>query len=154
AAPVERRDNKRRETERNFFGTEFPWVEASFTADGTTLKKIGLRYAGDITYFVSTRGLKRPLKIAFDKFDKQQFHGLAALQLHAMPLDPAKAREALAFSIFHAAGAVAPRTAFAEVTLTVPGKHDKTYLGLFTVVESVDAQFLKDRFGSEQGLLL
>lgn len=149
-----KKDNKQRDTEKNFFGTDFAWVEADFTANGTTLKKVGVRYAGDFTYFVSTRGLKRPLKIAFDKFTAQNFNGLAAIQLHSMPLDPAKGREALASAVFRAAGVVAPRTAFAEVTLTVPGKHDKTNLGLFTIVENVDATFLKDRFGSDLGLLL
>jgi spore coat protein CotH len=57
-------------------------------------------------------------------------------------------------SVFRAAGVAAPRTAFAEVTLTVPGKHDKAYLGLFTLVENVDAQFFKDRFGSDLGLVM
>ena len=71
-----------------------------------------------------------------------------------MPLDPAKAREALAFAVFRAAGVPAPRTAFAEVTLTVPGKYDKEYLGLFTVVENVDKRFLADRFGTDKGLLM
>ena len=117
---VEKKD--KRDTERNLFGTEFPWVQGEFTADGRTLKKVGVRYAGDITYFVSAQGLKRPLKIAFDKFTAQDFQGLASVQLHSMPLDPAKAREALAFSVFRAAGVPCPRTAFAEVTLTVPGK--------------------------------
>ena len=53
-------------------------------------------------------------------------------------MDPAKGREVLAFSVFRAAGVPAPRTAFAEVTLTVPGKHDKEFLGLYAVVENVD----------------
>jgi putative membrane-bound dehydrogenase-like protein len=150
----QKKDDKKRDSEKNLFGTDFPWVEADFTADGKTLTKVGVRYAGDITYFVSTRGLKRPLKIAFDKFSDQQYKGLSAVQLHAMPLDPSKAREALAYSIFRAAGVPAPRTAFAEVTLTVPGKHDKEYLGLYTVVENVDAKFLADRFGSDTGLAM
>jgi putative membrane-bound dehydrogenase-like protein len=143
-----------RDSERNLFGTAFPWAEADFTADGTTLKKVGVRYAGDITYFISARGLKRPLAIRFDKFGGRPFAGMTAVQLHAMPLDPSKAREALAFSVFRAAGVPAPRTAFAEVTLTVPGKHDKEYLGLFTVVENVDPRFLADRFGTDKGLLM
>jgi len=149
---VEKKDDRTRESEKNLFGTDFPWVEADFTAGGKTLKKVGVRYAGDITYFVSAGGLKRPLKIAFDKFSDQQFEGLSAVQLHAMPLDPSNAREALAYSVFRAAGVPAPRTAFAEVRLTVPGKHDKEYLGLFTVVENVDARFFADRFGSDKGL--
>ncbi|HEV3440410.1 MAG TPA: PVC-type heme-binding CxxCH protein, partial [Gemmata sp.] len=149
-----KKDDKKRDSEKNLFGTDFPWVEADFTADGKTLKKVGVRYAGDITYFVSAQGLKRPLKIAFDKFSAQQFDGLSAIQLHAMPLDPAKAREVLAYSVFRAAGVPSPRTAFAEVTLAVPGKHDKDYLGLYTVVENVDSRFFADRFGSDKGLAL
>src|SRR5262245_48296107 len=50
-APPQPRENKeRRDSERNLFGTEFPWVQADFTADGKTYKKVGLRYAGDMTY--------------------------------------------------------------------------------------------------------
>ena len=52
---------------------------------------------------------------------------------------------------FRDAGVPAPRTALAEVTLSVPGKHDKAFLGLYTVVEGVDAEFLASRFGSTRG---
>ena len=69
-------------------------------------------------------------------------------------LDPSKAREALAFARFREAGVPAPRTALAEVTLTVPGEHPKAYLGLYTLVEPVDRAFLKDRFQTDKGLLL
>src|SRR5262249_36408053 len=67
---------------------------------------------------------------------------------------PAKGREVLAYSVFRAAGVPAPRTAFAEVTLTVPGKYDREYVGLYAVVESVDKRFLEDRFGTDKGLLM
>jgi putative membrane-bound dehydrogenase-like protein len=152
--PKEKDKNDKRGSERNLFGTEFPWAQADLTADGKTYKKTGVRYAGDITYFTSSRGLKRPLKIDLAKFDEQQFHGLTSFHLHSMPMDPAKSREVLAYGVFRAAGVPAPRTAFAEVTLTVPGKYDKEYLGLFTVVENVDKRFLDDRFQSDKGLLM
>jgi putative membrane-bound dehydrogenase-like protein len=139
-----------RESERNLFGTAFPWAQGAFTADGQTCPTARARYAGDMTYFVSARGLKRPLAVRFDP----PLHGLTSVHLHSAPLDPAKAREALAFVVFRAAGVPAPRTAFAEVTLTVPGKYDKEYLGLYTVVEAVDKRFLADRFGTDQGLLM
>src|SRR5262249_30689367 len=144
----------KRDSERNLFGTEFPWVQGEFTVAGKTYKKVGIRYAGDVTYFASSRGLKRPLKIEFNRHGDQQFHGLTSLQLHAMPLDQAKAREAVAYAVFRAAGVPAPRTAFAEVTLTVPGKYDKEYVGLYTLVESVDKRFLQDRFQTDKGLLM
>ena len=40
------------------------------------------------------------------------------------------------------------------MTLTVPGRHDKAYLGLYTLVEPVDRAFLSDRFHSDKGLLV
>lgn len=143
-----------RDSERSSFGTEFRWAEADFTAEGQTLKKVGIRYAGDITYLVSAGALKRPLKIAFDRFDAQKFGGLSAIHLHAMPLDPSMARESLAFSVFRACGVHSQRTAYAEVTLTVPGLHDHEYLGLYTVIEDVDARFLSEHFESGDGLSL
>ncbi|HEV3143442.1 MAG TPA: CotH kinase family protein, partial [Gemmataceae bacterium] len=149
AAPKDKRDS-----ERNLFGTEFRWAECDFTADGQTLQKVGIRYSGEVTYFASAQGLKRPLKIEFNKFGNQQFHGLTALNLHAMPLDPSKGREVIGYSIFRAAGVPAPRTMFAELTLTVPGKYDKEYLGLYVVVEDVAKPFLQDRFGADNGLLM
>jgi len=152
-APKPKKDAKKRDSETNLFGAEFRWVEANFSADGKDLKKVGVRYAGDITYFVSMRGLKRPLAIAFDR-SGERFHGLASVQLHSMPLDASQMREAIAFSAFRAAGVPSPRTAFVEVKLTVPGKHDKEYLGLYTAVENVDKTFLADRFGTEKGLLM
>lgn len=154
APPVRRNPNDERDSERNLFGTEFPWAKGDLSAGGKTYKNVGVRYAGEITYFASSQGLKRPLKIEFNKFDVQEFKGLKSLQLHAMPMDPAKGREILAYSIFRAAATSAPRTGFAEVTLTVPGKFDKEYLGLYAVVENVDKRFLEDRFGTDRGLLM
>ena len=60
----------------------------------------------------------------------------------------------LAFALFREAGLPAPRTALAEVTLTVPGSHDKAYLGLYTLVEPMDRAFLKHRFQTDKGLLV
>ncbi len=102
----------------------------------------------------SAAGLKRSLVIDLDRFDHHVFHGLRAIQLQGGALDPTKAREPLALALFREAGVPAPRTAMAEVTLTVPGRYDKAYLGLYTLVEPVDRAFLADRFHNEQCLLV
>lgn len=70
-APKDPKD--KREGERNLFGTEFLWGQGKLSADGKTWDKIGVRYAGDITYFASAQRLKRPMKIAFDKYGGQAF---------------------------------------------------------------------------------
>jgi spore coat protein CotH len=137
------------------WATEFPWARGDFTAGGATLRSVGVRYKGNFTYMASAGGLKRSLKIDFNRHDADlHFHGLKKINLNSGVTDPGRAREALAYAVFRAAGVPAPRTAFAELTLTVPGKYDKEYVGLYTVVEQVDKTFLKDRFGSGKGMLL
>ena len=145
----------KRDTHRSAFGVEFPWVQASLIAEGKTLEKVGLRYKGNSTYMATARSLKRSLKVDVDRIDDAaRFHGLKSLNLHCGVMDQTKAREALAYSIYRAAGVPAPRTAFAEVALTVPGKYDQEHVGVYTLVESVDKNFLKLHYKSNDGLLM
>ncbi|MBL8795566.1 MAG: CotH kinase family protein [Planctomycetia bacterium] len=139
----------------NGFGTEFPWAHADVIVDGETLKNVGLRYKGNASYMASARAVKRNFKIGLEHDEEElRYHGMKTLNLNAGALDPTRAREALAYSVFRAAGIAAPRTAFAEVTLTVPGKYDKEYLGLYTMIEQVDKTFLKQHFKSGKGVLM
>lgn len=144
-----------RETHRNTFGVNFPIVHGEFAAEGATIKNVAVRYKGNFNYMMSARSLKRPLKLDLDRYDENaRFHGLKNITLNAGAVDPAKGREALAYAVFREAGVSASRTAFAEVSLTVPGKYDKEYLGLYTFVEDVDRTFLKTHFKNGKGLLL
>lgn len=143
------------ERHRSAFGMEFPWVHGEISAEGKTYKNVGIRYKGNATYMASARNLKRSLKIDLGHFtEDQRFHGLKMLNLHAGVMDETKSREALSYALFRNAGVAAPRTAFAQVTLTVPGKYDKEFLGLYILVEQVDKAFLKDCFKDGKGLLL
>lgn len=137
------------------FGIEFPWVHATFAGGGQTLQDIGLRYKGNSSYMAAARSLKRNFKVDLNRYvDDQNYQGLKAINLHAGAVDTTKMREALAYSVFRNAGVPAPRTAFAEVTLTVPGKYDKEYLGLYVVIEHIDKTFLKQHFKNAKGMLL
>src|SRR5437588_12781605 len=103
----------------------------------------------------SSRGLKRPVKIDLNRHQEgQRFHGLKKLNLNNGITDPTKAREALSYAVFRVAGVPAPRTAYAEVTLTVRGKYDKEYVGLYTLIEQVDRVCLNEHFGHAAGMLL
>jgi spore coat protein H len=137
------------------FGFEFEYVPADVRVGDETFPEVGLRYKGSGTYLVSQYRAKRSFKIDFDRNDAlQTFHGHAKLNLNSGVMDATKVREALAYAVFRAAGVPAPRTAFAEVRLTVPGKYDSEYLGYYTVVEQVDKRFLRTHFGDGDGLLL
>ena len=137
------------------FGYEFPYVHADLEAEGKVFKDVGLRYKGSGTYLMSQRQAKRSFKIDLDRYDGQDtFHEHKKLNLNSGVMDPTKAREALAYELFQSAGVPAPRTSFALVTLTVPGKFDHELLGVYTLVEQVDKPFLKAHFGDGKGLLL
>ena len=85
-----------RDIDRSAFGTEFPWVHATFAAAGVTVENVGLRYKGNSTYLAAARGLKRSFKVEFDHHDdKLKFAGLTDLNLHNGIHDPSKIREAL-----------------------------------------------------------
>ena len=156
APPAAPKPKKRgdRESDRNLFGIEFPWARGAVSIDGKIFKNVGLRYTGNVSYMASAGGLKRSLLVDFDRFEHRDFQGLRSFELESGALDPSKARQALAFDRFRAAGIAAPRTALAEATLTVPGTYQKAYLGVFTVVEPVDQAFLQDRFHTKKGLLV
>jgi spore coat protein CotH len=149
-------DDKNADVHRgNGFGLTFPWVHANFIHAGQTLRDVGLRFKGNASYMASSRGLKRNFKVDFNHYDEDKnFHGLKSINLNAGAMDPTRAHEALSYAVFRAAGVPAPRTAFAQVTLTIPGKYDRELLGTYTVVEQVSKTFLKDHFKSAKGLLL
>ncbi len=136
-------------------GFDFEYVHGDFQSAGEMLQNVGIRYKGNATYMVASRSAKRSLKIDFDRFkDQQNFHGARKLNLNNEVMDPSKSHEALAYAVFRAAGVPASQTAFAEVRLTVPGKYDAEYLGVYTVIEQVDKTFLKSHFKNATGLLL
>ncbi len=143
-----------KDAERNLFGVEFPWARGAVTLEGQTLKGADLRYSGNASYMASAGGLKRSFLVDLGRSEPPGAFGLRGLLLQAGSLDPSGSREALAFRLFRDAGVPAPRTALAEVTLSVEDTHEKAELGLYTVVEPVDRVFLKDRFQAEKGLLL
>jgi hypothetical protein len=136
------------------FGLEFPRAKGELTCDGKALTDVGLRYKGNFT-FVASRGLKKSLKIDLGRHrEGQTLDGLKTINLNCGLTDPSLSREALSLAFFRAAGVPAPRTAFAELTLTVPGKYDKEYVGVYTLVEQVDKHFLRRHFKDGSGMLL
>ncbi len=61
--------------------------------------------------------------------------------------------EVLSYRLFRDAGVPAPRTAYAKVFVTVPGKFDRKYFGLYSIVEDVDTHFAHDRFATKEGAI-
>lgn len=155
--PAPKKDPKpgERELHRNAFGVDLPWARGAVAADGAAFPDVGIRYKGNGTLGDAAKSIKRSFKIDLDKHGGMaRYHGLKVLNLHCGVTDPSKLREALGYALYRAAGVPAPRTAFAEVRLTVPGKYDGELLGLYTLLEPVDKAFLAAHFGADDGLLM
>ena len=61
--------------------------------------------------------------------------------------------EVLAYRLYRDAGALAPRTTYAQVYLTVEGQREPRYLGLYSISENVDENFFEERFGTRKGAI-
>jgi spore coat protein CotH len=103
---------------------------------------------------MAPQGLKKPFRIDFNHYDDEtRFRGLTGIVLGNNAFDPSQLREALGYAVYRDAGVVGPRTAFVKLHLTVEGKHDNKYLGLYTAIEPVNKAFLR-RHLDRKGMLL
>lgn len=137
------------------FGWTFDYVRADLEFGTNGFKDVGVRYKGNGTFLTSRRTLKRSLKVDLNQFVKgQKFAGMSQLNLHNSVRDPSSMNEAIAYGLFRQGGVPAPRTAYARVFITVAGKHDRKYFGLYTLVEDVGNNFIEERFGTSKGAIL
>jgi spore coat protein H len=133
----------------------FEYTRADLEFEGQKLAQVAVRYKGNNTFMGSRGSLKRPFKLDLDRGSPgQSLAGVTKLNLHNSVNDATWMNEALSYRLFRDAGVPAPRTAYAEVSLTVRGQYDRRPLGLYALVENVDREFLLDRFGSAAGALL
>jgi DNA-directed RNA polymerase specialized sigma24 family protein len=146
-----RNPNARRNGLAGVIGLDFDWVEASLTFAGVEYPKVGVRYRGNGTYVNSLYGPKQSLKVDLNRFSKEQsLAGVHTLNfVNAIP-DFSYLHDALAERFFRDLGVPAPRTAFAYLTVDAPGSLNVRPLGLYVLVENIDATFALDRFGSKK----
>ena len=138
------------EGKRNGFaasrGVQFEYVHGNATIDGQTVKNIGIRYKGNGTYFDGAAAGKISLKLDFAEYVKGQRLGtLKKLNLHSNITDASWMNEVLAFQLFRDAGVPAPRTSYARVYVTVAGRQERAYAGLYSLVENPDEEFVTAR---------
>jgi len=136
-------------------GINFDYVRADFEFGNIRLKDVGVRYKGNGTFWSSRDRLKRSFKVDFNQFVKgQKLAGMSQLNLHNSVRDRSGLNEAVAYQLFRDGGVPAPRTAYARVYVTVPGKHEKRFFGLYNLVEDVGRSFTEDNFKTSKGALL
>ncbi|MEO9932678.1 DUF7133 domain-containing protein [Rhodopirellula bahusiensis] len=135
--------DSRREKVGNLFGVQFPWVRGSvdFTSGDDEPKTIPcrIRYDGDFTYTMAAQSPKRPMFIQL--LDGHDIQGVSSFRLHTMQFDQTMLRERITSHVFASLDATVTRTAHAELSLKVGNKKPE-FIGLYTILEAVDATFL------------
>jgi spore coat protein H len=138
-------------------GIEFDYVPATLRLGDWTFRDVALRYKGNGSYLRATRagGDKISLKVDLNKYVKgQKLAGLTTLNFQNNVTDAGWMNEVLAYRLYRDAGALAPRTTYAQVHLTVEGQGGARFLGLYSVSENVDETFFEERFGTRKGAIL
>jgi spore coat protein H len=135
-------------------GTEFAYVRGDLEFEGQILKDVAVRYKGNGTWMQSQGSLKRSLKVDVNEFvKKQKVAGATKLNFHNSVTDASWMNEVLSHHLFRDAGVPAPRTAYARVYVSVPGKYEKQYFGLYSMVENLDENFAEEKFGTKKGAI-
>lgn len=138
-------------------GIEFDYVHATLQIDDWTFRDVAVRYKGNGSYLRATRAGsdKISLKVDLNKNVKgQKLAGLTTINFQNNITDAGWMNEVVAYRLYRDAGALAPRTAYAQVYLTIEGQAGKRYLGLYSISENVDENFAEDRFGTKKGAIL
>jgi hypothetical protein len=127
------------------FESPFTYFPATVTVDGLAVENVGVRKKG----FIGSLSEEKPsLKIkAHEYAPEQTFFGLKRLTLNNVQQDPAYVSTCLTYDLFRSAGMVAPRCAFAEVTV------NGELMGAFVSVDSIKKPFLAREYGDDSGTL-
>jgi spore coat protein CotH len=135
-------------------GIEFDYVNADLEFAGRKFNDVAVRYKGNGTFMQSRGAEKRSLKVDLNKFEKgQKIANITTLNFHNCITDASWMNEVLSYRLFRDAEVPAPRTAFARVYVTVPGKYERKYFGLYSLIENPDKNFAEELFGTKKGAL-
>jgi spore coat protein H len=120
------------------------YYPANFRWRNIQVDNVGIRSRGG-----STRNTIKPgLRIDFNRYeDKQQFLGLKSVALDNLAQDASMMKERLSMELFSKLGLPASREV--NTRFYVNGE----YAGLYTIIESVDKDFLKRTLGEDGGYL-
>jgi spore coat protein H len=120
-----------------YYPCDFRWRDQ-------TVRNVGIRSRGT----GSRSGIKPGLRVDFDRYTTtQKFLGLKSFVLRNNTQDQTNLHERLSMLLFRRMGEQASREVHARMFV------NEQYAGLFTIVESVDKDFLKKNLGEDSGYL-
>ena len=125
--------------ENTYYPCDIEW-------QGQRVSNIGIRSRGNAT----RNGTKPGFHLDFNRYvGGQRFLGLKALVLDNLWHDASMMKERLAMPLFRRMGLPAPRESYARVYIG----SQRTDAGLYAIVENIDAPFVEQQFGDNDGYL-
>lgn len=123
--------------DNTYYPSEFRWRDQR-------VRNIGIRSRGT----GSRSGTKPGLRVDFDRYaPSQKFLGLKSFILRNNTQDASNLNERLTMLLYRRMGVPASREAHTRLFV------NDQYVGLYTIVESVDKAFLQRTYGDDQGYL-
>lgn len=109
-----------------------------------TVQNVGLRLRGN----TSLNAKKKSFKVSFNEFvPGRKYQGVKKLNLRGSANDPSMIREKLFYEVWNKAGMAKRRAAFTKLYI------NGDYRGLYTNIEEIDKEWLKDVFKNDTGNL-
>jgi len=109
-----------------------------------TVENVGFRLRGNTSRFSQ----KKSFKVSFNSFESgRKYYGLEKLNLNGEHNDPSIIRSKLCWDLFKSLQIKSPRANHVELYI------NEKYYGLYINVEHIDENFVRDRFGNNDGNL-
>lgn len=123
--------------DNTYYPSDFKWRD-------TTVRNVGIRSRGT----GSRSGIKPGLRVDFDRYStSQKFLGLKSFVLRNNTQDSSNMHERLSMLLFKRMRVAAPRVAHTKLYV------NNQYVGLYTIVESIDKTFLENTYHEDGGYL-
>ena len=104
---------------------------------------VGIRSRG-----LGSRNQKKPgLRVDANRYEDIKILGASSFILDNITQDPTMMKERLAFALFRRLGQPAPRMAPARLFI------NDEFIGLYSIIESIDKDYLKRHLGEDSGYL-
>ncbi len=126
-------------------------VEADFLIFGELVESVAVSMKGNGS--LGGSGEKKSWKIDTDYFvDGQEYRNLKQLLFHNNFMDASMLREKMGYDMSAFAGVPAGHTAYVEFWIDITDDENPSeYWGVYTMVERVDAKYVRNRFGNDNG---
>lgn len=124
---------------------ESKYLQCNVVVDGKPMYACGIRYKGESSY-MHYPGDKKSFRVKFNTFiKKQRYDGVKGFSLNNNFKDPTMIREKMVLDYCRENKIIAQRSSFAKVFI------NKKYYGLYTIIELINTDFMKQNFGTKKG---